>query len=862
MSCPGFSADGATTPTPQLLTAVLFCSLFGMCFMYWYFTMPVLTDKEEADLRIKLSMLDVDAIFQHDRELSLATFSELMDESHGALTEKEIAYLFYVVDDDSSNSIDRTELLDYITDKGIHDIEKMPENKSKMESRATKTAALSASLGGVIMKFKILITYTQCMSLLPVVFSLPFPPTMVMLMKLLEFSSLDIYVVFGEVSCHMYTGFKQKFIFPILLIPVIALAALIVYKIVLIRRNIQCSPPRFTEESVKTRVYTLGSLVAYGLYTGISTRIFRVFKCDKVQDRYYLTADYSVECYDSNWWTFGSLAIVGMFVYVIGIPLVQFIALWKNHAPLHESSALDQQAHRLVKKQFGSLYGSYTEECFYFELIDLFRRLMMTAGLILVRQSSVVQALLGAMTSLSWLLLVAIKFPYKAYWDNVLQIVLSSALLFALISGLALKLFRLDQHRKDDYEQAFFDVLLILLTAGCIALGILGLAITLPCCADRFAEFVSKRRKTTTFSTLKSWTERQRVVVKWLTMKDMENILALTEQSLNEKAHAAMQATQKTRRKSRTQMSVVHPASLREVVSSEEQFDSRKSASPPENEGMEPSEQQVLVEMEDSPGDFHPNMPASVDRIAKQLLEKKKTLGATHPSTLTSLSKLAGLLKAQGKHAEAEPLYRRALEDTEETFASTHPHRLRLIGSLARLLKAQGKVDEAEPLYRRASEGMEETLGALHPETLASVNNLAGALKAQGKLAEAERLCRHVLAGKKETLGATHPGTLTATNNLAGLLKAQGKLAEAEPLYRCLLEGRESTLGAMDPRTLGAMDTLASLLRDQNKLEEAELLCERASERREETQSQTLTSSENLPSPVVVTSGLLLIPNV
>ena len=44
---------------------------------------------------------------------------------------------------------------------------------------------------------------------------------------------------------------------------------------------------------------------------------------------------------------------------------------------------------------------------------------------------------------------------------------------------------------------------------------------------------------------------------------------------------------------------------------------------------------------------------------------------------------------------------------------------------------------------------------------------------------------------------------------------------------------------------------------DQNKLEEAELLCKRASERREETQSQTLTSSENLPSPVVVTSGEL-----
>eukprot|EP00945_MAST-04E_sp_MAST-4E-sp1_P001515 g1515.t1 len=557
--CPGYSADGATTPTLQLLTAVFSCSILGMCFMYWYFTMPVLTRKEETDLRVKLSMLDIDTIYQKGSELSLEKFSELMDDSHGALTEKEIEHLFHVVDDDGSNSIDRTELLDYITNKGTCDIEQMQGNKPEMESRIEKNAALSSTVGGAMMKFKILVTYAQCMSLMPVVFSLPFPSTMVMLMKLLEFSSLDIYVVFGEVSCHMYTGFMQKFIFHILLLPLIVLSALIVYKIVLVRRKSRCSTPRFTEESVKTQVYTLGSLVAYGLYTGLSTRIFRVFKCDKVQDRYYLTADYSVECYGSNWWVHGSLAIVCMFVYVIGIPLVQFIVLWKNYAHLHESSALDQQAHRLVKKQFGSLYESYTEECFYFELIDLFRRLMMTAGLILVRQSSVVQALLGTITSLSWLLLVAIKFPYKAYWDNVLQIVLSSALLVSLISGMALKLFRLDQHRKDDFEQAFFDILLITLTAGCITLGLLGLAITLPCCADRFTNFLSKRRKTTTFSVLKQWAERQRVVVKWLIMKDMQNMLALWEKSLAEKALVAAQVFRKERRQSKIQMSVVHP---------------------------------------------------------------------------------------------------------------------------------------------------------------------------------------------------------------------------------------------------------------------------------------------------------------
>ena len=73
------------------------------------------------------------------------------------------------------------------------------------------------------------------MSFLPVVFELPFPRMMTQFMKLLEFSSLDIYVFFGEVSCHMQTTFKQKFVFHMLLIPVICLCIGIVWGIVRLR---------------------------------------------------------------------------------------------------------------------------------------------------------------------------------------------------------------------------------------------------------------------------------------------------------------------------------------------------------------------------------------------------------------------------------------------------------------------------------------------------------------------------------------------------------------------------------------------------------------------------------------------------
>ena len=44
--------------------------------------------------------------------------------------------------------------------------------------------------------------------------------------------------------------------------------------------------------------------------------------------------------------------------------------------------------------------------------------------------------------------------------------------------------------------------------------------------------------------------------------------------------------------------------------------------------------------------------------------------GPTHPGTLISVNNLAGLLQAQGKLDEAEPLYRRALAGSEETLGA------------------------------------------------------------------------------------------------------------------------------------------------------------------------------------------------
>ena len=71
---------------------------------------------------------------------------------------------------------------------------------------------------------------------------------------------------------------------------------------------------------------------------------------------------------------------------------------------------------------------------------------------------------------------------------------------------------------------------------------------------------------------------------------------------------------------------------------------------------------------------------------------------------LLHTNNLGGLFRAQGKYAEAEPLFRRAIEIGEKTLGKDHPDVAADYNNLALLLVDQGKYAEAEPVYRRAFE--------------------------------------------------------------------------------------------------------------------------------------------------------------
>ena len=139
----------------------------------------------------------------------------------------------------------------------------------------------------------------------------------------------------------------------------------------------------------------------------------------------------------------------------------------------------------------------------------------------------------------------------------------------------------------------------------------------------------------------------------------------------------------------------------------------------------------------------------------------------TTPTTATILNDLASLYAAQGRHAEAEPLFRRALAIREKVLGPDHPYVATTLGNLGGLYLALGRHAETEPLLERALVIRESALGPEHPDVAESLNNLAIVYRRQGRYGEAESLQPEGSGRSMEkTLGPDHPSTATVLKNL------------------------------------------------------------------------------------------------
>ena len=143
-----------------------------------------------------------------------------------------------------------------------------------------------------------------------------------------------------------------------------------------------------------------------------------------------------------------------------------------------------------------SITQAYRPECYYYDIIDLIRRLILTGGLIMIGgEDSVAQVLLGIFVSALWLCLVLYKRPYVAFWDNALSAMLSFVVMSTLLCGMALRQYELTKAGKDDNEQGAFGVVLVLVNAVSLAVSLMVVLVSTSGVRQRLASHWSQKDK-------------------------------------------------------------------------------------------------------------------------------------------------------------------------------------------------------------------------------------------------------------------------------------------------------------------------------------------------------------------------------
>lgn len=149
------------------------------------------------------------------------------------------------------------------------------------------------------------------------------------------------------------------------------------------------------------------------------------------------------------------------------------------------------------------------------------------------------------------------------------------------------------------------------------------------------------------------------------------------------------------------------------------------------------------------------------------------------------LSRAGLFLKRYSFDSMVEPLYLRALAIREQCLGAAHHDTVRSLNDLANLYQDQGRYAEAEVLYRKAMSACEKEADA----TLASIcNSLAMLCLRQGQPAVAQRWCCQAVAIYERASKAVPAAFL---NTLAMIYQTQGDYARAEELYLRALANEE-----------------------------------------------------------------------
>merc|ERR1711871_1918200 len=222
----------------------------------------------------------------------------------------------------------------------------------------------------MIGQVKLMMNFLQILSSFPVVLDVPWPENLKLFMFGLGWVNLDIFsIILGPNTCSLSLPTLDHFAIHLAILPLLMCSCIAAYRLSILCRKTSdlkssdegvdkstSTSRRQTRWELTTKILMLLVLL---LYPGICSKTFSIFRCKQVWESLdgapslYLESDFNVRCWSSKHNGRVALAVTSIIVYVVGMPCVLFILLYRNRKHLHNASS---PKHEAIKFELGGLY--------------------------------------------------------------------------------------------------------------------------------------------------------------------------------------------------------------------------------------------------------------------------------------------------------------------------------------------------------------------------------------------------------------------------------------------------------------------------------------------------------------------------
>jgi hypothetical protein len=161
-------------------------------------------------------------------------------------------------------------------------------------------------------------------------------------------------------------------------------------------------------------------LLVFLLYPGLTNKIFEAFMCrslsaDDDRPEAVLAVDYSVDCNSTEYTVLTGWCFLLMVVWPLGLPVILFCTM-------HRSKKLILEEDEDTMQKFDFVLGDYLPQKWYWEVVELFRKLVLSGLIGLFGRGTIGQSFFATICCFIFFALSFKHWPFNTMRLNVIKV--------------------------------------------------------------------------------------------------------------------------------------------------------------------------------------------------------------------------------------------------------------------------------------------------------------------------------------------------------------------------------------------------------------------------------------------------------